>query len=198
MENELINLKNNALSLILEAEDEKELEEIKLQFLGRSGKLTQAIRKLPKIDIEKRKELGVLANEVKETIEASVDEKKKQLKKGILMSKIRKIDVTNPGIKPQIGHLHLVTQAISEITSIFEKIGFVRVRYPEVEWDWYAFEALNFPKDHPARDDWETFFVDEKPNSKYGPMLLTPHTSSGQVREMLNVVKSRSTEQSPS
>jgi len=95
MENELINLKNNALSLILEAEDEKELEEIKLQFLGRSGKLTQAIRKLPKIDIEKRKELGVLANEVKETIEASVDEKKKQLKKGILMSKIRKIDVTN-------------------------------------------------------------------------------------------------------
>ncbi|OGH47139.1 MAG: phenylalanine--tRNA ligase subunit alpha [Candidatus Levybacteria bacterium RIFCSPLOWO2_01_FULL_39_10] len=190
MENELINLKNNALSLILEAEDEKELEEIKLQFLGRSGKLTQAIRKLPKIDIEKRKELGVLANEVKETIEASVDEKKKQLKKGILMSKIRKIDVTNPGIKPQIGHLHLVTQAISEITSIFEKIGFVRVRYPEVEWDWYAFEALNFPKDHPARDDWETFFIDGASHKKYGPMLLTPHTSSGQIREMSNAVKS--------
>ncbi|GAF85886.1 unnamed protein product, partial [marine sediment metagenome] len=60
-------------------------------------------------------------------------------------------------------------------------------RYPEVEWDWYSFGALNFPKDHPARDEWETFFVDAKPDSKLGHMLLTPHTSSGQIREMENV-----------
>ena len=70
------------------------------------------------------------------------------------------------------------------IENIFEKIGFVRVRYPEVEWDFFAFGALNFPKNHPARDDWETFFVDAKENPKLGAMLLTPHTSSGQIREM--------------
>jgi phenylalanyl-tRNA synthetase alpha chain len=97
---------------------------------------------------------------------------------------VEKIDVTNPGIKPPLGHLHLVTQAIEEISSIFEKIGFERVRYPEVEWDWYAFEALNFPENHPARDDWETFFIKGAPDPKKGSQLLTPHTSSGQIREM--------------
>ncbi len=184
MENELINIKNNALSLILESADEKELEEIKLQFLGKSGALTQSIKLIPKIDAEKRKEIGILANGVKSTIEEAIVEKENQLKSGLLRSKIVKIDVTNPSVMPPLGHLHLVTQAITEITSIFEKIGFKRVRYPEVEWDWYGFEALNFPKDHPARDDWETFFIDQKPDPKKGPVILTPHTSSGQVREM--------------
>ena len=74
------------------------------------------------------------------------------------------LDVTMPGKKPVLGHLHLITQAVEEITLIFEKIGFSRVRYPEVEWDWYAFGALNFPDNHPARDDWETFFIKEETN----------------------------------
>lgn len=174
------------MSLILETTELEELEEVKLQFLGKSGQLTSAIKQLPKIDPEKRKEVGILANEVKRTIETTIKDKEQQLKHGSIRSHIEKIDVTNPGIKPPLGHLHLITQAILEITSIFEKIGFTRVRYPEVEWDWYAFEALNFPKDHPARDDWETFFIDEKPHPKYGPMLLTPQTSSGQIREMEN------------
>ncbi|MCL5970351.1 MAG: phenylalanine--tRNA ligase subunit alpha, partial [Patescibacteria group bacterium] len=87
-------------------------------------------------------------------------------------------------VLPALGHLHLVTQAIDEITGIFEHIGFTRVRYPEIEWDWYSFTALNFPPNHPARDDWETFFIKHNPNPKYGSMLLTPHTSSGQIREM--------------
>ncbi len=86
-----------------------------------------------------------------------------------------------------MGHIHLITEAIYEIASVFEKIGFVRVRYPEVEWDWFAFESLNMPKDHPARDEWETFFIDEPPHPQYGQMVLTPHTSSGQVREMKRV-----------
>ncbi len=174
------------MSLILETTELEELEEVKLQFLGRSGQLTLAIKELPKIDPEKRKEVGILANDVKTTIENAIDEKEKDLKHAANRTRIEKIDVTNPGIHPPLGHLHLITQAISEITAIFERIGFTRVRYPEVEWDWYAFEALNFPKDHPARDDWETFFIDTQPNSKYGPMLLTPHTSSGQIREMEN------------
>lgn len=184
MEDELIDIKNTAISFILEAEDLDSLEETKLQFLGRSGKLTLAIKGVTKIDPEKRKEFGILANEVKQTIENALETKKANLKNTKLTKTVVKIDVTNPGVKPPLGHLHLVTQAIEEITDIFGKIGFERVRYPEVEWDWYAFEALNFPGDHPARDDWETFFIKGDKNPKYGPMLLTPHTSSGQIREM--------------
>lgn len=181
-----MNIKNNAMSLILDTHDDKELDEIMLQFLGRSGKLTATIKSITKVPPERRKEIGMLANEVKETIESAIDEQRKKLKTKTVEVKRQKIDVTNPGIKPEIGHLHLVTQAIEEITDIFSRIGFERVRYPEVEWDWYAFEALNFPPNHPARDDWETFFINAEKSDKYGPMLLTPHTSSGQIREMEN------------
>ena len=184
MEEALINIKNTALSFILETDDPKNLEEIKLQFLGRGGKLTLAIKEITRLPQEKRREVGMLANEVKQTIENTISERLQKLtqKKHISLSK--KLDVTNPGAKPPLGHLHLVTQAIEEITYIFEHIGFSRVRYPEIEWDYYAFTTLNFPKDHPARDDWETFFIKEETNPKMGEILLTPHTSSGQVREM--------------
>lgn len=187
MEEELIGIKNSAISLILDCKDLEDLEDIKLQFLGKSGKLTLAIKSISKLPVEKRPEIGVLANEVKNTIEESISHKEKELKNSKLISKKEKIDVTNPGIKPPLGHLHPITQAIFEITEIFEKIGFTRVRYPEVEWDWYAFGALNFPLNHPARDDWETFFIDAPESKKYGKMLLTPHTSSGQIREMQRV-----------
>lgn len=186
MEEELIRIKNNALSLILDTDDPEELENTKLQFLGRNGVLTLVIKQIPKMDPEKRREFGILANDVKQTIENALKEKAHETKKNITKKKIEKIDVTNPGIKPSLGHLHLITQAIVEITEIFERIGFSRVRYPEIEWDWYSFGALNFPEGHPARDDWETFFIDAQPHKKYGPMLLTPHTSSGQIREMEN------------
>ena len=184
MEEELINLKNNAVSLILDVKNKEELEEIKLQFLGRSGALTTLIKELPKSPAEKRKEVGALANEVKQTIEETIKSQITNLKFQTSKKIRAKIDITNPAVLPPLGHLHLVTQAIEEITEIFRSIGFKRVRYPEVEWDWYAFEALNFPPKHPARDDWETFFIDEKPHSKYGPMILTPQTSNGQIREM--------------
>ncbi len=186
MENELLNIKNNAVSLIIDTDNLEDLEHIKLQFLGRSGLLTVAMKKLPIIDPEKRKEIGILANEVKQTLENAIAEQESRIKNQESGKRMRKIDVSNPGIRPPLGHLHLITQAISEISAIFEKIGFTRVRYPEVEWDWYSFGALNFPEGHPARDDWETFFVDSQPHPKYGPMLLTPHTSSGQIREMSN------------
>ncbi|MDO8560559.1 MAG: phenylalanine--tRNA ligase subunit alpha, partial [bacterium] len=94
------------------------------------------------------------------------------------------LDVSQPGIVPRVGHRHLVSQAIDEITAIFERIGFQRSRYPEVDWEYYAFAALNMPADHPARDEWETFFVDAEPLGKWGRRVLTPHTSNGQVREM--------------
>lgn len=182
MKDDLLNLKNNALSLILETNSAKDLADLRVQFLGRNGDLTQLLKELPKVPVSERPEVGRLANEVKTIIEDTLKEKELQL--GKKKSGASTLDVTEPGIRPPLGHLHLVTQAIREITDIFGRIGFTRVRYPEVEWDWYAFEALNFPDNHPARDDWETFFIDQKPDSKKGPVVLTPHTSSGQVREM--------------
>ncbi len=191
MEEQLMNLKNEALSLILDAGDVKTLEEVKLQFLGRSGKLTLALKDIVNVPKDQRGEIGQLINEVKQSVEEAIERQEGMLKKERLQKKRESIDVTNPGIKPSQGHIHLVTQAINEITAIFEKIGFTRVRYPEVEWDWYAFTALNFPENHPARDDWETFFTTEDTDSKKGTILLTPHTSSGQVREMEHVIASQ-------
>jgi len=187
MEDELIGIKNAALTFILEAIDPKELEETKLQFLGKSGKLTLAIKEISSVPKEKRKEIGMLANEVKQTIEQTIKDQEQVLSKQKKSNLIEKIDVTNPGIKPALGHLHLITQAIDEITQIFEHLGFNRVRYSEVDWDYYAFTALNFPKDHPARDEWETFFIKSQENPKNGKMVLIPHTSSGQIREMERV-----------
>lgn len=191
MEEELIGIKNTALSFILESKDLQSLEETKLQFLGKSGKLTLLIKDIAKVPIERRKEIGMLANEVKETVESALSEQEKLLKGKRKTNLLEKIDVTNPGIKPKLGHLHLVTQAIEEISDIFGKIGYERVRYPEIDWDYYAFEALNFPKNHPARDDWETFFIKAEENPKYGKQVLIPHTSSGQVRQIEKAVKDK-------
>lgn len=183
MERELMNIKNQAVSLILDASSEKELEEIKLQFLGKSGALTTTLKGLAKLPPEERPEAGKVANEVKQIIEETIETAEAGLRQQKI-EKIRSIDVTEPGIRPALGHLHPVTQAIEEITTIFAKIGFSRVRHPEIDWDYYAFEALNFPENHPARDDWETFFIDQEKDVKMGPVVLTPHTSNGQVREI--------------
>src|SRR5258708_8123247 len=183
MEEKLLSIKNNAISLILETKSPQELEEIRIQFLGRNGEVTQLLKSLQKIPKEERPKIGSLTNEVKTIIADAIKPRKGSLIETISHNS-QPLDVTEPGIKPPLGHLHLITQAIREITTIFTQIGFTRVRYPEIEWDWYAFTALNFPQDHPARDDWETFFIDHTPDPKKGRMLLTPHTSSGQIREM--------------
>lgn len=187
MEEDLIKIKNDVVSLIIETDNADDLNSIKLNFLGKNGKLTEEIKNIGKVPPEKRPEIGRLANEIKKTIEEIIQDRYKKL---VQVSKAKRpalTDVTLPGIKPPLGHLHLVTQAIDEITEIFEKIGFTRVRYPEIEWDWYTFTALNFPQNHPARDEWETFFIQGKPDIKKGQRLLTPHTSSGQIREMERV-----------
>jgi phenylalanyl-tRNA synthetase alpha chain len=189
MEENLLQIKNEAMSQILSAEAD-EIERIYIDYLGKKGKLTLALKDLPNVEIEKRAEIGKLANEIKDSLEEQINDKRLDLKKEskkatLTKSRGEELDITMPGIMPPVGSLHLVTQAIEEITAIFEKIGFARVRYPEVEFDWYAFGALNFPENHPARDDWETFFIEQEADPKLGPVLLTPHTSSGQVREML-------------
>lgn len=183
MQEEIINAKNQAMAQIMAASDANELEEIRIDLFGRSGKITFLIKRIKEVPVDDRQQIGVLINETKQTIESLLANKKNDLKESVR----EWFDPTIPGIIPKIGHIHLVTQAIKEISDVFEGIGFRRVRYPEVEWDYYAFEALNMPKGHPARDEWETFFLDTPENSKYGKMLLTPQTSSGQVREMQRV-----------
>lgn len=195
MEDKLINIKNNALPMIFDAKTSEELEEARVQILGKSGSLTMAMKDIAHVPKEDKPRMGQVINEIKQVLQHAFEEKQKTfLAKNLKRDRVT-IDVTEPGIKPPLGHLHLITQAIHEITEIFSRAGFTRVRYPEVEWDWYAFEALNFPENHPARDDWETFFIDEKPDVKKGPMLLTPHTSSGQIREMLRHVSESSRRQ---
>lgn len=179
-----MNLKNEACALILQAKDKAELEQLRITFLGKKGKINQLLKEIPKLDEEEKVQIGKLANDVKTAIQDAYEEKLKSLKKDVGKTDEEWIDVTAPSKKPREGHLHLITHAIREIALIFEKIGFVRVRYPEVEWDWYPFTSLNMPKGHPARDEWETFFIKDLKNKKYGGAVLTPHTSSGQIREM--------------
>ncbi len=183
MREQITNLKNEALALICAATTQEELEGYRIAFLGRKGKVNQLLKNLGSLSKEEKISAGKLINEVKQTISSAIDNQEP------IVGTERKtekewFDITAPGIKPPQGHLHLVSQAIKEITNIFERIGFIRVRYPEVEWDWFAFEGLNMPKGHPARDEWETFFINVPASKKYGKMVLTPHTSSGQVREM--------------
>lgn len=184
MKEELNNLKNNALAQIIDTGDLTILEELRITYLGRNGKINELTKEFKNLEIEERKEIGILLNETKKTIEETINSKINDLKN----TKSKEwFDYTIPGKKYNLGHIHLISQTIQEISDVFQKIGFTRVRYPEVEWDWFAFGALNFPEGHPARDEWETFFIDTKPHPKYGAMLLTPHTSSGQVRDMQRV-----------
>jgi len=182
LKDQITNLKNEAVGEILEAENAQELEKIRATFLGRSGKINELTREIPKLPIEERGDAGKLINETKRTIEDVLFQTQNKLTK--TDSKAEWIDVTAPGVKPPEGNLHLITEAITEISSIFASLGFHRARYPEVEWDWYSFEGLNMSENHPARDEWETFFIDGLTNEKYGKGILTPHTSSGQLREM--------------
>ncbi len=185
MQDQLNALKLGAEQAIKAAKNAAELEEAEIRFLGRKGELTAMLKGLATVSAEERPKLGQIANEIKRDLEQDFAKRREQLEGDSLstLAESEREDVTEPGTRPAEGHLHIVTQAINEITDIFAKIGFTRTRYPEVDWDWYAFESLNMPKDHPARDEWETFFM-EAPVSQKGKMVLTPHTSNSQVREL--------------
>lgn len=162
------------------------LDELRIEFLGRKGRLTEVLKKLKDAPLESRKEFGMAANQVKQEIERLLLEKRNELIKEMKDATLEKewIDVTLPGAVTPEGRLHLVTHTINEITATFHRIGFTRFRAPEVDSEYYAFESLNMPAQHPARDEWETFFIDAPPRKKEGRLLLTPHTSNVQVRAM--------------
>lgn len=178
-------IKNSAVSMIIDAENLKELEEIKLQFLGRSGKLTLTLKEIIKVPVEKRAIVGQLANEVKKVIEETIQEKNLTLKLQSSDQKKQNIDITNPGINPDIGHLHPMTQVLNEVIDIFKQIGFQVADGPEIETDHYNFEVVNIPKDHPARDTQQTLYFDTR-NSKANPgeIILRTHGSNMQGRIM--------------
>jgi phenylalanyl-tRNA synthetase alpha chain len=160
------------------------LESIEIKYLGRNGLVNERMAQIKEIPAAERKTFGAQMNELKNQIAKDLESQKAKLLSHL--EEKSTIDITMPGKPYPHGSLHMVTLAIEEITKIFERIGFSRMSYPEVEWEHFAFEALNMPKEHPARDDFETFFVDELPHAKFGKMILSPHTSSGQVREMLS------------
>jgi phenylalanyl-tRNA synthetase alpha chain len=173
-------LKAQALTDIAAAKTPADIEALEIRYVGRKGELTAALKGLADLQGDERREAGMLANEIKQELEKKLAQAREQLEQADLASKLKaeQIDVTEPGTCPPSGHLHLVTQAIQEITDIFARAGFERTRYPEVEWDWYAFEALNMQKDHPARDEWETFFMDAPASERWGKMILTPQQKS--------------------
>ncbi len=162
-----------------------EAEELRLLFLGRKGKLTKILEELVKLPAEEKKEWGQKINKFKQEAEDKIAAVRKELSRRPKDAPLNKLIKSLPGKQPEIGHLHIITQAIREIVEIFKPLGFTHVRHPEVDWEYFAFEALNIPAGHPARDDWETFFIDAPADKKYGRLVITPHTSSGEVREML-------------
>ena len=183
----LLSAKDDAIATI--AESDKPIDLLRIEVLGPKSDFTNFTKQMKSIEPNDRQAVGVVINEVKQSIEEALQEKSSVVSRQ--SSGNNWIDVTQAGILPPVGHLHIVTQAIDEITHIFERIGFTRVRHPEVDWDYYAFESLNMPANHPARDEWETFFIDypgkpafAKASARRGKIVLTPHTSNGQVREM--------------
>jgi phenylalanyl-tRNA synthetase alpha chain len=177
-------IKTHGLKDLALAKSEKELAGWRIKFLGRKGLLTIALRSLVSLEPSARQKVGSFANKTKETLLNEFQGRKSQLSSiessGVLSSHF---DVTLPGRKLSLGKLHPTTQIIREICSIFEGMGFSVVEGPEVEWDEYNFQKLNIPKNHPARDMWNTFWVDEE-NSSGNQMLLRTHTSPMQARIM--------------
>ncbi len=154
-----------------------ELDQFRIKYLGKKGLLSTFMKRLGSLPPELRPEVGKMANLLKNELIDNFNELKQQLKKTEEIKDI--IDVTLPGREPLVGHLHPITQTIMEVCKIFEKMGFRIVKGPNIELDYYNFEALNIPKDHPARDMQDTFYVSDK-------LLLRTHTSPIQIRVMEN------------
>jgi phenylalanyl-tRNA synthetase alpha chain len=163
-----------------------DIETLEIKYLGRNGEINKLLSEIKNIPPEKRREYGQKVNALKNEIKRLIE-----IRRLSLQNKKSEVffDKTLPGKPYPKGSLHIVSLAIEEISKIFEKIGFIRVSYPEVDWEYNAFEALNMPADHPARDDVETSFIDVTAHPKFGKMVLTPHTSNGQNREMKRIGK---------
>jgi len=178
-EQELKALEASALPAIDGAGDPEALEQIRIRILGRKGELTEILRGLGALPPEIRRAVGQQANALKARIEAALERREQALRAALLdeLAVREAIDITLPGRPIQRGSLHPITATLYEIVEIFQRLGFSVAEGPEVELDYYNFEALNIPKDHPARDMQDTFYITDD-------IVLRTHTSPVQIRVM--------------
>lgn len=183
---ELQKLESQALSELEAVASDDKLEQWRIAYLGRNGALTQLLRQVGTLPPEERRAAGAAGNRLKGLLEERLSQKEEALKKAAQAqaSEKGKLDVTLPGRPQNIGRLHPTTQIVREICAAFVSMGFQVVEGPEVEWDYYNFEALNIPPGHPARDMWDTLWIDYKTPDGQSPMLLRTHTSPMQIRVM--------------
>lgn len=179
MKEELEKLHEEVVDSLSQAFTENEISEIRVKVLGRKGNLTQLLKRLGTLPEGERRELGQKANQVKEDLEAKIEEtllRMQERERGEALEK-EKMDISLPGRRIPSGRRHPITQTLEEIIDIFSRLGFEVVEGPDVELDYYNFEALNIPKGHPAREMQATFFISDE-------VVLRTHTSPVQVRTM--------------
>jgi phenylalanyl-tRNA synthetase alpha chain len=179
MEQDLLHLQTEAASELSALENLNDLEELRIKYLGRKGLFTGLLRNLGQVPSEERPRLGKLANQIKEDLEKKFADRQASLTIDDTGVSAAKLDLSIPGRAVPFGRLHPVTQVMDEVCSIFVGLGFAVAEGPDVELDYYNFEALNIPKHHPARDMHDTFYINES-------ILLRTHTSPMQIRAMEN------------
>ena len=179
MKEKLQEIRERATKMLQEAETLDRLNEVRVAMLGKKGELTAVLKSMKDVKPEDRPAFGQMVNDTRTAIEEVLDETKKKLDNAALNEKLKKevIDVTLPAQKPRMGHRHPNTIALEEVERIFVGLGYEVVSGPEVEKDYYNFEALNIPADHPAKDEQDTFYIS-------GDFLLRTQTSSVQIHEM--------------
>lgn len=179
MEQELQRIKEVALAAIKSANDAQALQDVRVKYLGKKGEVTALLKGLGKLSPEERPKMGALVNEVRQALEAELDALKASMEAAALNARLEeeKIDITLPGRAPKTGHIHPLTIVNEMIEEFFMKMGYTVEEGPEVEQDYYNFECLNLPKDHPARDMQDSFYITEN-------FLLRTHTSPVQARTM--------------
>ncbi len=178
--NNIDNILKEALEKIEKAKLD-EIENIKVEYLGKKGKVTELLKTLSSLTIEEKKEKGAQINSAKNVLNQALENKKNEITSRILEEKMKneKIDVSPVfSFTFPKGHDHIISRTISQMSSIFVSLGFDIVQGNEIETDWYNFEALNIPKDHPARDTQDTFYLENSQN------LLRTQTSSAQIHVM--------------
>ncbi|RUS45496.1 phenylalanine--tRNA ligase subunit alpha [Cohnella sp. AR92] len=179
MKERLEGLRGEALERLKEVSDPNQLNELKVHYLGKKGQLTEILRGMGALSAEERPLIGQVANDVRAAIEAVIAEKQEAFDREETARRLRSetIDVTLPGKKPSEGLIHPLTKVTQEIEDIFIGMGYQVAEGPEVETDFYNFEALNLPKNHPARDMQDSFYLTDD-------ILLRTHTSPVQIRAM--------------
>ena len=173
-------LKTKVQKEIKTIKDLNDLDKVFRNYLGKKGEITKIFNTLKNLSIQERKKIGKQANLLKNEIEKNIKEKSEEIKEKISRIRVEKekIDITRPGIRIKSGHLHPLTQVKRDAEEIFQSMGFSIIEGPDVETENYNFDALNIPKEHPARDMWDTFWLKEQ------NLLLRTHTSPVQVRYM--------------